>query len=92
MEAWAPFAVGLVFQLPEIKQLSQKYNRPASQILLRWFIQKGIVALPKSTTPERIVENICVYDFELDDEDVSMIDAIRYKELNLRHDSDHIDF
>lgn len=92
VEAWAPFAMGLVFKLPELKQLARKYNRPASQVLLRWFIQKGIAALPKSTTPERIVENICVFDFEIIEQDSALLDCVKDSRLELKHDSDKTDF
>jgi len=59
-----------------IKDLSEKYGKPASQILLNWAISRGTIAIPKSVTPERIKENIGVYDFELSAEDVKKIDGL----------------
>ena len=59
-----------------IKELSSKYNRSPSQILLNWAISRGTVAIPKSVTPQRIKENIQVYDFELSGEDIAKIDML----------------
>ena len=94
LEAWAPFAVGSTFKIPVLQQLSQKYNRPISQIVLRWFLQNGIVPLPKSITPERIKENLNVYDFELSVEDMKIIDEITGddEQFILHHDPDNINF
>lgn len=94
LEAWAPFAVGSTFNIPELKSLSAKYNRPISQIVLRWFLQNRIVPLPKSVTPQRIAENINVYDFELSAEDMALIDNItgNDEQFKLHHDPDNIAF
>ena len=94
LEAWAPFAVGSTFKIPVLQQLSQKYNRPISQIVLRWFLQKGIVPLPKSVTKERIKENLNVYDFEIDEQDIKKIDEItgEDEQFKLHHDPDNINF
>lgn len=92
VEAWAPFAVGEVFKQEKLLQIAENHSRTVAQIVLRWFLQKGILPLPKSTTGERIVDNICVFDFELSDEEMSVINSIKADELNLHHDSDNIDF
>lgn len=94
LEAWAPFAVGESFDIPVIKNLAEKYNRPASQIILRWFIQNGVVPLPKSKTAERIKENIGVFDFELEEFDVEVINEITGEgaQFCLHHDPDNINF
>jgi len=94
LEAWAPFAVGGVFKIPLLQELSEKYNRPISQIVLRWFLQKGIVPLPKSVTKERIKENLAVYDFEIEEQDVKKIDQITGddEQFKLHHDPDNINF
>ena len=59
-----------------INQLSKRYGKSPSQILLRWYLQKGIVTLPKSATPSRVKENYNIYDFELSDSDISIIDSL----------------
>ena len=94
IEAWAPFAVGSTFEIPLLKELSKKYDRPISQIVIRWFIQNGIVPLPKSVTPSRIAENLDVYDFELSAEDMYKIDNItgEGEQFKLHHDPDNINF
>lgn len=94
LEAWAPFAVGDAFDIPIIKNLAEKYERPASQIILRWFIQNGVVPLPKSKTAERIKENIDIFDFKLEQFDVEVINEItgEGKQFSLHHDPDNIEF
>lgn len=74
IEAWAPFSNGQMLNLPVLKEIANRYQKSIAQICLRWIIQKGIVPLPKSVTPERIYENLQVFDFELNVEDVEKID------------------
>ena len=94
VEAWAPFAVGETFKIPELQVLAEKYSRPISQIVLRWFIQNSVVPLPKSVTTARIKENIDIYDFSLSDEDMAIINNISGddRQFQVRHDSDNINF
>lgn len=89
-EAWAPFQVGEVLKDETVCRLAEKYQKSAAQIVLRWFLQKGVLPLPKSVTPERILGNIQVYDFELTAEDMTAMDNIPPHAL--RHDPDKIDF
>lgn len=89
-EAWAPFQVGEVLNGETVCGIAAKYGKTPAQIVLRWFLQKGVVPLPKSVTPERILGNIQVYDFELSAEDMAVIDNI--SQHAPRHDPDKIDF
>lgn len=89
-EAWAPFQIGNVLTNEIILDIAEKYRKTAAQIVLRWFLQKGVVPLPKSVTPERILSNIQVYDFELSAEDMAVINGITPHAP--RHDPDKIDF
>lgn len=75
MEAWAPFANGgnNVFELPELIKLSEKYNKSVAQIILRWFMQRDIIAIPKTVNVKRMQENIDIFDFELSAEDMDLI-------------------
>ncbi|MCD8920068.1 aldo/keto reductase [Staphylococcus gallinarum] len=75
MEAWAPFANGgsNVFELPELIKLSEKYNKSVAQIILRWFMQRDIIAIPKTVNVKRMQENIDISDFELSAEDMDLI-------------------
>lgn len=76
IEAYSPFGTGQVFKSAQIQSLSQKYNRSAGQICLRWSIQMGFIPLPKSVTLARIRENLNVFDFELSKEDVALISGM----------------
>lgn len=76
VEAWAPLSNGGIFKNAELTALSEKYGKTIAQVALRWIVQKGIIPLPKSVTPNRIQENLAVFDFELSQEDVSIIDRL----------------
>jgi diketogulonate reductase-like aldo/keto reductase len=73
LEAYSPFGVGQLFEVPEMKALSEKYGKTIAQIAIRWSLQRGYLPLPKSVTPARIRENVDVFDFELEESDVELI-------------------
>lgn len=73
IEAYSPFGTGSVFKSPELQPLCEKYGKNVGQICLRWSIQMGFIPLPKSVTPARIRENLDVFDFELDAQDMKLI-------------------
>jgi 2,5-diketo-D-gluconate reductase A len=75
-EAWAPIAQGKVLGDPALASIAEKYGKSPAQVVLRWHIQRGNIVFPKSTTPSRIRENFELFDFELDEADVSAIDAL----------------
>jgi diketogulonate reductase-like aldo/keto reductase len=76
LEGWSPLMKGQVMDIPLLKNLSAKYSRTVSQVVLRWDIQKGVVTIPKSTHRERIKENMQLFDFEISEEDMLLIDAL----------------
>ena len=76
VEAWGPLARGKIMDVESVQQMSEKYHKSIAQISLRWIMQKGILPLPKSVTPSRIKENGELFDFELSDEDMKILDAI----------------
>ena len=76
VESWAPFSNGQVLNNPVLKEIADKYEKTVAQLTLRWIIQKGIVPLPKSVTPERIKSNLEVFDFEISAQDVEKIDRL----------------
>jgi diketogulonate reductase-like aldo/keto reductase len=76
LEAWSPLMRGLVFDIPFFQQLSQKYKRTISQIVLRWDLQMGVVTIPKSTKLTRIKENAEIFDFEISKEDMKKIEGL----------------
>jgi 2,5-diketo-D-gluconate reductase A len=80
-EAWGPFAEGKngLFQNEVLAAIGTKHGKSIAQVVLRWLIQRGIVAIPKSVRKERMGENFAVFDFELDAEDVASIAALDQK-------------
>lgn len=78
LESWAPFAQGKnnLFTNELLKALSSKYNKSIAQVVLRWLIQKEVVAIPKSANMKRIHENFNVFDFELSSDDMTTIKSI----------------
>lgn len=73
-EAWSPLARGgALLTDPVIVGLATKHERTAAQVVLRWQLQVGNVAIPKSVTPSRIKENFDVFDFELDDQEMAAV-------------------
>jgi methylglyoxal/glyoxal reductase len=75
-EAWSPIMKGKVLNIPVLQALGAKYQKTPVQIVLRWDIQKGVVTIPKSVHPERIISNAEIFDFELNDEDMAKIDRL----------------
>ncbi|SDS04773.1 aldo/keto reductase [Microterricola viridarii] len=75
-EAWSPLAQGGMLADPEIVGLARALGRTPAQLILRWHLQQGRIAIPKSVTPARIAENLAVFDFELDDAAMGAIDAL----------------
>ncbi|HZJ57405.1 MAG TPA: aldo/keto reductase [Clostridia bacterium] len=73
LQAYSPFGVGKIFEVPEMKDLAKKYGKSIAQIAIRWSLQRGYLPLPKSVTPARIKENVDVFDFELEESDVELI-------------------
>lgn len=77
-EAWAPLGGGRYnpFEDQMLQEIATKYNKTVGQVILRWNIQRGVVVIPKSTHQERIVENIDVFDFCLNDEEMKLISSL----------------
>lgn len=77
-EAWAPFAEGRngLFQNEVLLGIAQRHGKTVGQVVLRWLVQRGVVALAKSVRKERMAENIAVFDFELADTDMASIAAL----------------
>ncbi|XZP59573.1 aldo/keto reductase [Asticcacaulis solisilvae] len=74
-EAWAPFAEGRngLFQNALLVNIAEKYGKSVGQVVLRWLVQRGIVALAKSVRKDRMAENLAVFDFQLSDDDMARI-------------------
>ncbi len=74
-EAWAPFAEGRnnLFQNLELQAIANKHEKSVGQVVLRWVVQLGVVALAKTVRKERMIENLDIFDFELDIDDMARI-------------------
>lgn len=88
IESWGPFAEGRnnLFSNEALSVIGKKYNKTVAQVVLRWHIQRGVVAIPKSVHQERIAENFNIWDFSLMQEDMELIasmDSINSLILNL---------
>ena len=86
IEAWAPLCHSMtnLFKEETILKLSEKYKKTPAQIILRWDIQRGIITIPKSQNPERIKENISIFDFELTEGEIKEIDGLDGKEKRIQ--------
>ncbi|HAY2624814.1 TPA: aldo/keto reductase [Staphylococcus aureus] len=75
VEAWAPFAEGKnqLFQNQLLQAIADKYNKSIAQVILRWLVERDIVVLAKSVNPERMAQNLDIFDFELTEEDKQQI-------------------
>lgn len=75
-ESWSPLGQGHLLTNPVIGDIAQKLGRTPAQVIIRWHIQNGLVVIPKSVTPSRIVENFQVFDFELDAAAIEALNAM----------------
>jgi 2,5-diketo-D-gluconate reductase A len=80
IEAWSPIAQGKVLDDATITSIADSHGKTSAQVVLRWHIQRGDIVFPKSVNPERIKENIDIFDFELSSEDVEAITALNRDE------------
>lgn len=78
IESWGPLAEGKndIFTNPTLTSIGEAHGKSVSQVVLRWLVQRGVVVIPKSVRPERMVENITVFDFQLGDEEMNKINAL----------------
>ncbi|MFD7536957.1 aldo/keto reductase [Streptomyces sp. NPDC059819] len=76
-EAWSPLGQGRgLLEVPTVVAIARKHDRTPAQVVLRWHLQIGNVVIPKSVTPSRIKENIDVFGFELDADDLAALAAL----------------
>ena len=90
MESWGPFAEGKnnIFHNELLLSIGKKYNKSIAQVVIRWLIQRGVVAIPKSVRKERMEENFNIFDFKLSEEDM---EAIKTLDTNASSFFDHRD-
>lgn len=75
-EAWSPLGRGRVFTSEVLGKIAQKYGKSVAQVVLRWHVELGNVVIPKSVTRARLIENLNIYDFALDAEDLAAIASL----------------
>jgi len=90
-EGWAPLMQGEVFALPELVEIGKKHGKDASQVALRWNLQNGVIVIPKSARSDRIEHNGDIFDFELYESDMNVINSLD-KDRRLRADPDNFNF
>lgn len=76
VEAYSPIAHGEALKNKAIKEIGDKYNKSVAQVILRWLMQRNVVALAKSVHKERMKENFNIFDFTLNDEDINKINGL----------------
>lgn len=75
-ESWSPLAQGGLLDDPRVVELAKRHGKSPAQVVLRWHIQNGLVVIPKSVTPSRLRENIDVFDFTLNDDDMRVLASL----------------
>ena len=88
-EAYSPLMQGKIFDIPLLAEIAAKYKRTIAQIVLRWNIQMEVVAIPKSTHTERMLENLNVFDFEISENDMQIICSLDNGQ-RVRHNPDRV--
>ena len=78
IESWGPFAEGRndLFADPTLSEIGAAHGKSVAQVVLRWLTQRDVVVIPKSVRPERLRENLDVFDFELTDDEIARIAAL----------------
>lgn len=85
IEAWSPLGrASEVINDDNIRKIAEKYNKTIPQIILKWHVQNGVVPIPKSTSISRQLQNIDIFDFILEKEDLEAIDALSHKDGRLK--------
>lgn len=75
-QSWSPLGQGKLLGHPAITEIADKLGRTPAQVIVRWHIEKGLVVIPKSVTPSRIIENFKVFDFTLSTDDLKTLDGL----------------
>ena len=89
-EAWAPFAEGKndIFTNPILEKIGNKYGKSVAQVIIRWLVEQDIIVLAKSVKPERMAQNLNVFDFELTKDDKTQIATLNKGESQFFSHSD----
>jgi 2,5-diketo-D-gluconate reductase A len=89
-ESWSPLGAGNdLLRHPTIIELAQRHDKTPAQVVLRWHVQLGLVAIPRSSNPDRIAQNIDIFDFSFDPDEMAALSALDQGEA-AADDSDRI--
>lgn len=92
-EAYTPFARmdERLFSDERLNEVARRHGKHSTQVILRWNYQHGVVSIPKTSSSERMLENASIFDFELSEEDMELIDSMEIG-ARVRHDPDTCDY
>ena len=91
--AWSPLGRGNILQNETLQTISNDINKSTAQVILRWHYQNGVITIPKSATPKRIIENANIFDFELTSKQMNQINELNEnKRFGKDPDNFHFDF
>ncbi len=93
IQSWGPFAEGKnnIFHNEVLSDIAAKHSKSVAQVILRWLTQRDVIAIPKSVRKERMAENFDIFDFELTNEDMELINGLN-QDLRIGPDPDHFSF
>jgi 2,5-diketo-D-gluconate reductase A len=75
-QSWSPLGQGKLLNHPEIRKIAERLGRTPAQVIIRWHIDNGLIVIPKSVTPSRISENFQVFDFQLAQDDLNVLNGL----------------
>lgn len=90
LEAWRPIMMGEVIGIPELIEIGEAHKKSPVQITLRWLVQRGVAVIPKSVTQQRIAQNFEIFDFELTNEEMAVIERLN-QNRHLGEDLSHVE-
>jgi len=77
IEAWSPLGSGKLLKIQELERIAKKYGKSVAQLCIKWCLQNEVIPLPRTKTYERIVENIDIFGFTIDDMDMSNLNKMQ---------------
>jgi len=78
VEAWAPLGKGSMLNNENLEKIAKKYNKSVAKLCIKWCLQNDVIPLPKSSNKERMKQNLEVFDFEISDEDMQVINNMKF--------------
>lgn len=91
MESWSPLMNGEILANPVMLKLAEKYDKSVAQLIIRWNIQTNVITIPKSTNKGRLIENLDVFDFQIDSADIELINGLN-EDRRVGPDPDNFNF